>query len=639
MCDFVDVDRPAPASLPTLPAGSSLIVRNMDYAANILYLLGFLSCGDGGKEAERILGFLGMPNATTMEKKMWSGMESSVAPAIKTLTEELLQENIAAAVEVFFSNKEHNGCSLFEQWEEGVKLPEELWPQLTVSADMGWQKRSSGRRHDSNSGHTFLCDKETRKPLALDVRSEICSVCSRNKTGQPAREHECMINHTGSSGSVEPLATLEMVVKLFDDKKVVPACLIIDDDSSIKAKLKWSNADWKIKNNTAAAPKIVNSNDNLVSRPDHGRLPTHTPEPNFVADPNHRKKTLEGDLCRKLSVRKEEERCGLTKVDIIRVVTNYARMMRKLPNVPKEDWLEAAKAVVEHHFDNHAHCGKFCLRKVMSAEAKAASKKIYRSKTKDKELYRFLLAALARFVTMTALEEVGHGGDALVNESLNNLVAWFAPKNKTCAGTTSLVNRISVAFGIHSVGAQSHCERLFTLLGIAITPDVRYYLSKQQQTRQCRINKHKKKEVKKERNRKLHEKLQEHSNKVSKAMEKEGALCAPGIGMDGGHCQPTGMKQKAAPSPCTGAGHSRPWSKKCPMCETCQREKESRNSGHTDPAPELGDADAQDMRDSHEQNLMDAVGFGVDDQLFADQLVKAEDLQAESDEDTTSAFI
>jgi hypothetical protein len=43
--------------------------RSSDYAINILYILGFLSVGDGGAEAARILGLLGLPNDTTMESR------------------------------------------------------------------------------------------------------------------------------------------------------------------------------------------------------------------------------------------------------------------------------------------------------------------------------------------------------------------------------------------------------------------------------------------------------------------------------------------------------------------------------------------------------------------------------------------
>ena len=174
-------------------------------------------------------------------------------------------------------------------------------------------------------------------------------------------------------------------------------------------------------------------------RPDHGELPAHIEEPMFVADPNHRKKTLKGDLYRTLA-KPKAQRCGLTKVDVLRIATNYAYMMRTLTSIPKEQWLEAALAVLEHHFDNHEHCGKFCQRKNMSEEQRRLSDKIYRCKTTDKDLYDYLANVLARFITIEALEEVGHGGDTQVNESLNQTITWYAPKNKTYAGSVSLLN-------------------------------------------------------------------------------------------------------------------------------------------------------------------------------------------------------
>ena len=41
--------------------------RSTNYAINVLYVLGFISCGDGCTEAARILGLLGLLNDPTME--------------------------------------------------------------------------------------------------------------------------------------------------------------------------------------------------------------------------------------------------------------------------------------------------------------------------------------------------------------------------------------------------------------------------------------------------------------------------------------------------------------------------------------------------------------------------------------------
>ena len=494
MCDFVDMDHPQAADLPYLPDGSALIERSTDYALNIEYVLAFLASGDGGKEAERVLGFLGLPNATTMEKRSFPIIESRLTPVIKTLNEEILRENLVASVRQYYGNRQYNDRSLFDQWLENADIPIEQWPLLTCSADMGWQKRSSGRRYDSLSGHSFLVEASSRKPVAFTLRSKFCSICSRhnNDTGTPVRAHTCTINHEGSSGSMEPLAILDMVVSLYDKHRVLVKTIITDDDSSIKAKLKWSNDDWQLNNNTNSPPKIINRNGREVTRPNHGESPRYIAEPSFLADPNHRKKTLKGELYRTLGKR-VDARHGLTKVDILRISTNFAYMMRTLPQQPRERWLDAARAVVEHHFDNHEFCGDFCNRKGLTDEQRSGSQKIYRCKQKDEKLYAYLNDAIARFITKEALDEVGHGHDTQVNESLNNTIAWYAPKNKTYSGTYSLTNRISIASGVHSIGAEQYYTCLLKKLGIKVTKEIAYYSEKQEQARSRHIETLKKK--------------------------------------------------------------------------------------------------------------------------------------------------
>ena len=58
-CSYFDNgQKPQPADVPELPnQGSALIERTTDYALNVLYVLGFMGCGDGGREAARVLGF------------------------------------------------------------------------------------------------------------------------------------------------------------------------------------------------------------------------------------------------------------------------------------------------------------------------------------------------------------------------------------------------------------------------------------------------------------------------------------------------------------------------------------------------------------------------------------------------------
>ena len=671
MCGYVRLENPEGANVPLAPeAGSPFIVRTTDYSSNILFVLSFLSSGDGGKEAERFLGLLGLHNSTSMEKRSFSIIESRLSPVIKELDDEILLENLHAAVKIYYDGAFQGGVPLHELWLEQVENPEsnilaeEDYPDIGVSADMAWQKRSSGHRYDSNSGHATLVEWKTRKVVEVDIRSKICNVCkahSRHEVlfpGTPVKEHNCQINHTGSSGSMEPISILEMVKSLHSKKFVNVTKIVTDDDSSIKAKLKWSNHDHMANTGATTAPKIINRNGREVYRPNHGELPAHLVEPTFLADPNHRKKTLKGELYRQLK-KKKDDRCGLTKVDVLRITTNFAYMCRSLHEQP-EILEEHGKAVVEHHFDNHEFCGAFCRRKLLSEEDKKKTAKIYRDKDGDAKLYKCLTDILRRFITLSALKEVGHGSDTQVNESLNNTISWLAPKNKTYSGSVSLRNRISMGIGISSVGTYEYFVRLLEKLGCPVTDHVRYYLSTQQKTRATRIAKYKKKQVKKNRNAKLYAKLKEYSEKIKiEKAKSNGCTYQPGIGMDGGYCEAEvagtaddddGTAGDAIIQPpqvcrdCGELGHKVKANKKCvlyvPRSRIPQEEDAPpvaavlginvASNDLVECTKDEGTSNEDRMvsiteRDGDEQAMMDSIPFDEDDDAFFDALEDAAD--------------
>jgi len=640
MCSYVDIERPSGADVP-LPegSGSPLIERNTDYAINIQFVLGFMTSGDGGKEAERILGLLGLPNYTTMEKRSFTTIEEITSGPIQELGQEVLFENLSRAVEVHYGGRQHNGVSLFELWKDQIKpnnkdneiLPRHLYPKLTTASDMAWQKRSSGNKCDSNSGHAALVDADTRLVIAYIVKTKLCSICiahARKKNNpEPVREHKCNINHVGSAGSMEPKAILEMVVDMYDNRYAFAEYVITDDDSSIKAKLKWNNDNWMLNNNTTDTPKVLTSGGNEVVRPNRGELPRHIPEPKMLADPNHRKKTLKGVLYKHLKVRKDL-RHGLTRCDVIRVTTNFCYMVRSLKQYTTDDEIvTAGKAVVEHHFDNHEYCGAFCKRKPLNTEQRQQQQKLYRDKTKHANLYAYLTETMARFITLDALKEVQHGSDTLLNESLNNTIAWLAPKNKTYSSTQSLLNRVSIAVCISTLGTRVYFDRLFEKLGIVSTRDMQYYLDKQQKTRLYRIDMYKKASSKLQRNKKFHEALKKHTEEAKKL----DGFYQPGVGMDGGYAAAdttaTTQPKKRSNGPvicpiCGGKGHKTMKSKHC----TGPPDGGNATSNTT---TEVSLAELQARIDGDEQELLDQLPLDVRDDKFFHTLDAAD---AEEDE-------
>ena len=212
-----------------------------------------------------------------------------------------------------------------------------------------------------------------------EVKSKICSVCSafaKKNPGVDTPEHHCVKNYVGTSGAMEPVACSDMLVRLHEKYHVDIELICMDDDASTRQAIRWSNKDYKINNNTNVLPQVpitvgINKGK-LQDRPDKGRLPGNIPQPRTCSDPNHRRKQLTGELL-ELSQKRVKEKMTMTKMDVKRLGKNFGYMARHLPGMEEAWYCHAAKAVLEHHFDNHTNCGSWCRRKGLSTEAAAAS--------------------------------------------------------------------------------------------------------------------------------------------------------------------------------------------------------------------------------------------------------------------------
>lgn len=615
-CQYSALTSPALTDIPLAAgAGSALIERNSDYAINVTYVLSFIASGDGGTEAERVLGLNGLPYSTTMQSG-FTNIEKGISSVIQGLTDEIIHQNICEEVKLTFGEDvdPESGKLLFNLWQE-KKLPPSKWPKIGGSTDMGWQQKGSGRLRNSKSGHALIIANKTRRVIAKAVCSKACGRCkswfTRNPSNTVPPEHECFINHHGKSGAMEPLAVLEMYQWLYREEHVIVDWLVCDDDSSIKAKLKWSNEGYMKNTNTTEIPKIVNSNGNVVDRPNHGGIPEDMPEPSFRADPNHRRKTLANELyalaslnkttpeehARKLEkkeAKKKKQRqlnenqdthkkkpakeyewnLTMTKMDVRRISKNFAFMARTLSNKKTDEAiLQAGKAVLEHHFDEHCFCGDFCRRKRQIEEGQTvdddANRKIYRDKTKDKLLYERLQSIVARFITLDALKELAHTSDTCANESFNNTMAWLAPKNKVYCGSNSLKNRMSLAIGLKTLGTKDYFELLYKKLGIKVTNDILHYLTVKSKNRDSRVAKTKTTAYKRKRKADEYARLKRDTEDAIKdKCKREGAVYKSGIGMDGGYDLTAVPSKKPLDkskrcSKCNELGHLRPTNKLC----------------------------------------------------------------------------
>ena len=159
--------------------------------------------------------------------------------------------------------------------------------------------------------------------------------------------------HVGTSGSMEALAALEMTITLLDEFHVVVKFICLDDDTSTRSAAEWSNADHMKNHNTTVVPKEPKSKGpnkgELQNRKDNGRLPAHIPEPEFLADPNHRKKVLTKQLRAMLGLT-VAKRMHLSKSDVLRIGKSFGYMIRSLQRQPGNNMSFRQIAVLEHHF-------------------------------------------------------------------------------------------------------------------------------------------------------------------------------------------------------------------------------------------------------------------------------------------------
>jgi hypothetical protein len=137
-CGFIHYsDPPAPVNIKN---GKDNRERSTDYAINVLYIVGFLSVGDGGTEAARLLGLLGLANSTTMKTRSFTIIEERIGPAIRQVTNDILLDNLIGEVTALNSLSPND----FELWQRSLVDPTFVldkckYPSIQVSFDMGWQ--------------------------------------------------------------------------------------------------------------------------------------------------------------------------------------------------------------------------------------------------------------------------------------------------------------------------------------------------------------------------------------------------------------------------------------------------------------------------------------------------------------------
>lgn len=110
-----------------------------------------------------------------------------------------------------FSRKDFNTWESVARSKTGIA---QKLPSIGASADMGWSTRGCGSSYSSHSGQMSLVGVKARCPALNAIFSDLCGVCSKHQNSNDVPEHDCISNHAGSAGSMEPKALLKLAIQM-----------------------------------------------------------------------------------------------------------------------------------------------------------------------------------------------------------------------------------------------------------------------------------------------------------------------------------------------------------------------------------------------------------------------------------------
>ena len=153
LCNNCNVKASAPAAITTFKGVNvkeelASHKKSYDYQLNIKLSLGAIASGIGRTNLAQLLTFLDLPNVKAVNGRFFRNKELIVGTILRQVGAKSMNDALEEDIKLTLENEEK-----FEIWKQG-----NLTVSITVSFDMGWNKRSSGNRYDSISGHAFLYD-------------------------------------------------------------------------------------------------------------------------------------------------------------------------------------------------------------------------------------------------------------------------------------------------------------------------------------------------------------------------------------------------------------------------------------------------------------------------------------------------
>ena len=164
-----------------------------------LYLAPFMM-GNGFESCTAMMASLNM-EGTVSTRRSFSRHQPTVTNDIRVVTKMAIKQAMdgeikASILEQLTADNVTIECAelLYSKWKSGEKVHEIQNVGLTVSFDMAWQKRGSGNRYDSISGHGIMIGGITKKVLGIIVYSMKCDKCSNARKKLHPSYETCMSN-------------------------------------------------------------------------------------------------------------------------------------------------------------------------------------------------------------------------------------------------------------------------------------------------------------------------------------------------------------------------------------------------------------------------------------------------------------
>ena len=305
---------------------------------NVKAVLASYYIGSSGLDVGSVANFLGVPGGKYWERE-YSRKSPHAANKIIELVDTIVYDSMVVEISLRIREMMKNIISdieieknieYFKQGEYSKMHKDLHHIGISVSYDMGWQKRATGRIYDSLSGHGFFVGCLSKNVVQYGLLKKKCSICNRQNNLSLSSPHKCLVNWSGSSGAMEAALAFDFVIKIDEMFKglVYIKEIITDDDSTMRAHLK----------------NITNG----------GKLPDHILQAIFLADPSHRVKVMCKPIFAMVTNTKDPDKCkNVDATRIKRYTSYYIRQNRSRPLV---EFVANAKAPIEHLFNDHSWC-------------------------------------------------------------------------------------------------------------------------------------------------------------------------------------------------------------------------------------------------------------------------------------------